>query len=66
MSKSLMDTATFWEITKHLLRDRHGNDIRVTIAELDSMIDKTIHTAIHIAQTVSFEIKQKEESSHDQ
>ncbi|CDH24438.1 hypothetical protein [Xenorhabdus bovienii] len=66
MSKSLMDTAVTWEITKHLLHDKHGNDIGIVITELDDMIDKTIHSAMHIAQMVSFEIKQKEESSHDQ
>ncbi len=61
-----MDTVTFWEITKYLLKEEHGNNIRITIAELDDMIDKTIRSAAHIAQTVSYEIKQKEESSHDQ
>ncbi|NHB93765.1 hypothetical protein [Photorhabdus cinerea] len=50
MSKSLMDTATFWEITKYLLQEEHGNNIRMTITELNDMIDKTIRSAVHIAQ----------------
>ncbi|CAM3946177.1 hypothetical protein [Xenorhabdus thuongxuanensis] len=66
MSKSLMDTATLWEITKHLLREEYGNSVRITITELDNMIDKTIHSAIHIAQMVGYELKQKGEGSGDQ
>ncbi|EQB98544.1 hypothetical protein LGZ99_23830 [Photorhabdus temperata] len=65
MSKSLMDTATFWEITKYLLQEEHGNNIRITITELDDMIDKTIRSAVHIAQMVSHEIKQREEGDND-
>ncbi|WP_348993435.1 hypothetical protein [Xenorhabdus khoisanae] len=56
-----MDTATLWEITKFLLQEEHGNSIGITITELDDMIDKTIRTAVHIAQTVGHEIKQREE-----
>ncbi|MDC9596504.1 hypothetical protein [Xenorhabdus anantnagensis] len=66
MSKNLMDTATLWEITKHLLREEHGNSMRITITELDNMIDKTIHSAIHIAQMAGYELKQKGEGSGDQ
>ncbi|PHM53945.1 hypothetical protein Xsto_04174 [Xenorhabdus stockiae] len=68
MSKSLMYTATLWETTKHLLYDRHDNDtdISLIIDELDEMIIQTIRNAVRISQTVSFGIKQKEESSNDQ
>ncbi|MCP9270354.1 hypothetical protein M5U04_20330 [Xenorhabdus sp. XENO-1] len=68
MSKSLMDTATFWEITKHLLYDKHDNDtnISLVIDELDEMITQTIRNAIHISQRVSFSMQQKEESNNDQ
>ncbi|MCP9270022.1 hypothetical protein M5U04_18535 [Xenorhabdus sp. XENO-1] len=68
MSKSLMDTATFWEITKHPLYDKHDNDtnISLVIDELDEMITQTIRNAIHISQRVSFSMQQKEESNNDQ
>ncbi|MBI6547825.1 hypothetical protein [Xenorhabdus lircayensis] len=66
MSKSLMDTAVTWEVTKYLLAEKHDNEMVLIINELDEMIDKTIRNAMHIAQRVSFEIKQREEKSHDQ
>ncbi|MBD2787488.1 hypothetical protein ID858_03070 [Xenorhabdus sp. DI] len=66
MSKALMDTAVNWEITKYLLAEKHDNEMALIIHELDEMIDKTIRNAMHIAQQVSFELKQREESKNEQ
>ncbi|MBD2790432.1 hypothetical protein ID858_18280 [Xenorhabdus sp. DI] len=66
MSKALMDAAVAWEVTKHLLAEEHDNEMAPVIRELDEMIDQAIHNAMHIAQQVSFELKQREESKNEQ
>lgn len=67
ISKSLMDSATLWEITKHLLLDEHDNGIGISLVldELDEMIKQTIRNATHIAQTAGHEIKQRKGNNNE-
>ncbi|EKI3230562.1 hypothetical protein PEH47_003369 [Salmonella enterica] len=59
MANSLLETCNNWQIRRAELLD-HNPDIAMTIDQLDSLIERTVRSAIEIAHRVDWDFREAE------